>query len=49
VIHLSYVEGHSVDQVIKELNLSRRQYFYDLKDALDAMSHLVVMARHTPS
>ncbi len=46
VIHLSYVEGHSVDEVIKELNVSRRQYFYDLKDALDALANVLVTTRH---
>lgn len=48
VIHLSYVEGHSVDQVMKELNISRRQYFYDMKHSLDALANLLVTARHSP-
>jgi len=47
ILHLTYVEGHTVNQVIKELNVSRRQYFYDQKVALDALAHLLVAHQAT--
>jgi putative methionine-R-sulfoxide reductase with GAF domain len=47
ILHLTYVEGHTVNQVIKELNVSRRQYFYDQKVALDALAHLLVTRQAT--
>jgi ribose transport system permease protein len=47
ILHLTYVEGHTVNQVIKELNVSRRQYFYDQKVALDALAHLLVTHQTT--
>jgi ribose transport system permease protein len=43
ILRLTYVEGHAVDEVIKELCVSRRQYFYDLKGALDVLAHLLVV------
>jgi hypothetical protein len=43
ILHLTYVEGHTVNEVIKTLNISRRQYFYDQKVALEALAHLLVM------
>jgi ribose transport system permease protein len=48
ILHLTYVEGHTVNEVIKELNVSRRQYFYDQKIALEALAHLLVMRQATP-
>ena len=48
ILHLTYVEGHTVNEVIKELNVSRRQYFYDQKVALEALAHLLVMHQATP-
>jgi ribose transport system permease protein len=42
VLRLTYVESLTVNEVIKELNVSRRQYFYDQKVALDALAHLLV-------
>ncbi len=47
ILHLTYVEGHTVNEVIKELNVSRRQYFYDQKVALEALAHLLVMHQAT--
>jgi hypothetical protein len=44
ILRLTYVEDHTVDEVIKELTVSRRQYFYDLKDAIGALAHLLVRA-----
>jgi ribose transport system permease protein len=42
ILRLTYVEDLTVDEVIKELIVSRRQYFYDLKDAIGALAHLLV-------
>jgi ribose transport system permease protein len=45
VLHSTYVEDHTVDEVIKKLAVSRRQYFYDLKDAIGDLAHLLVCTR----
>jgi hypothetical protein len=42
ILHLTYVQGQTVNEVIKELNISRRQYFYDQKGALDTLAHILV-------
>ncbi|MFC1974947.1 GAF domain-containing protein [Chloroflexota bacterium] len=42
ILHFTYVEDLTVDEVTKELTVSRRQYFYDLKDAIGALAHLLV-------
>jgi ribose transport system permease protein len=42
ILRLTYVEGLTVNEVIKNLNVSRRQFFYDQKVALDALAHLLV-------
>jgi ribose/xylose/arabinose/galactoside ABC-type transport system permease subunit len=47
ILHLTYVEGRTVNQVIKELNVSRRQYFYDQKVALDALANRLVTRQAT--
>jgi len=47
VLRLTYVESLTVNEVIKELNVSRRQYFYDQKVALDALAHLLVARQAT--
>jgi ribose transport system permease protein len=47
ILHLTYVEGRTVNEVIKELNVSRRQYFYDQKVALDALADLLVTRQAT--
>jgi ribose transport system permease protein len=45
ILHLTYIEGHTVNEVTHALSISRRQYFYDLKDALDALAHLLIAHR----
>jgi ribose transport system permease protein len=47
LLRLTYVESLTVNEVIKELNVSRRQYFYDQKVALDALAHLLVARQVT--
>jgi len=38
ILYLTYVEEHVVDEITRELHISRRQYFYDLKEALEALA-----------
>ena len=42
ILHYTYVRGLSTDEAIAQLHVSRRQYFYDLKDALEAVVHLLI-------
>jgi hypothetical protein len=42
ILYLTYVENLTVDEAVKKLIISRRQYFYDLKDAIAALAHLLV-------
>ncbi len=42
VLQLTYVEEHAVDEIARELHISRRQYFYDLKEALEALADALV-------
>ncbi|MBN1220890.1 MAG: GAF domain-containing protein [Anaerolineae bacterium] len=42
ILRLTYLEDLTVDEAIKELTVSRRQYFYDLKDAIGTLAHLLV-------
>ncbi len=42
VLQLTYVEEHAVDEIARELHISRRQYFYDLKEALEVLADALV-------
>ncbi len=42
ILQLTYVEEHAVDEIARELHISRRQYFYDLKEALEALADALV-------
>jgi ribose/xylose/arabinose/galactoside ABC-type transport system permease subunit len=42
ILRLTYVEGLSSNDITKRLSISRRQYFYDLKEAIGALAHLLV-------
>jgi ribose transport system permease protein len=42
ILKLTYVEEHVVDEITRELHISRRQYFYDLKGALEALTDALV-------
>ena len=42
ILRLTYIEDLTVDEAIKKLTVSRRQYFYDLKDAVGALAHVLV-------
>ena len=42
LLEMAYVDGRSVDEITQELHISRRQYFYDLKQALEALADALV-------
>jgi hypothetical protein len=37
ILQLTYVEERQVDDIARELHMSRRQYFYDIKGAIEAL------------
>ncbi|MCC7206360.1 MAG: GAF domain-containing protein [Anaerolineae bacterium] len=41
----TYLDQKNVDAIIQDLGLSRRQYFYDLKEAVEAITHIVAGLR----
>jgi ribose transport system permease protein len=49
VLHLTYVEGLSIEKITEKLSISRRQYFYDQKDALQALVHVIINHKMTPA
>lgn len=42
ILKQTYLQQKNADAIILELGLSRRQYFYDLKEAIDAVAHYLV-------
>ncbi len=42
VLHLTYVEELPVEVITEHMSISRRQYFYDLKDALETVTHYII-------
>ncbi len=42
ILKQTYIQGQTVDQITENLSISRRQYFYDQKEALEAVTHLVI-------
>jgi ribose/xylose/arabinose/galactoside ABC-type transport system permease subunit len=49
VLHETYVNNLPVEEITKKLGISRRQYFYDLKNALEFVVHLIVNHEVSPS
>ena len=41
ILRQTYVDQKHVDAIIRDLGLSRRQYFYDLKEGIDAVTHYI--------
>ena len=41
ILRQTYVDQKHVDAIIHDLGLSRRQYFYDLKEGIDAVTHYI--------
>lgn len=46
ILQLTYVEERQVDEIVRELHMSRRQYFYDLKGAIEALVDNLVRNHH---
>ena len=46
ILQLTYVEERPVDDITRELHMSRRQYFYDLKGAIEALVDNLVRNHH---
>jgi ribose transport system permease protein len=42
ILQLTYVEERVVDEITRELHISRRQYFYDQKEALGMLADVLV-------
>ena len=42
ILYMTYVQEQAVDQILRMLHISRRQYFYDLKDSLEVLADLLV-------
>jgi len=45
ILKQTYIDQKNVDLIIHDLGLSRRQYFYDLKEVVDAVTHWLVTHR----
>ncbi|MHB8629703.1 MAG: ABC transporter permease subunit, partial [Aggregatilineales bacterium] len=48
ILKQTYTDQKPAELVINDLGLSRRQYFYDLKYAVDAVTHYVYAQRNSP-
>ena len=42
ILQLTYVQGRVADEITRELHISRRQYFYDQKEALETLADVLV-------
>jgi hypothetical protein len=42
ILELTYIQEHAVEQILRELHVSRRQYFYDLKDSIEVLADMLV-------
>jgi ribose/xylose/arabinose/galactoside ABC-type transport system permease subunit len=42
ILQLTYVQEQAVDQILRVLNISRRQYYYDLKDSIEVLADMLV-------
>lgn len=42
ILYLTYVEGLAVEEITDKLSISRRQYFYNLKEALEKVVHCIL-------
>jgi len=48
-LHLRYVQGKSIEEMAKQLNLSERQLYRRQRDALEAVATTLVRQLHLPS
>ena len=42
ILQLTYVQEQAVDQILHTLHISRRQYYYDLKDSIEILTDMLV-------
>ena len=42
ILNLTYVQEMAIDQIIRVMNISRRQYFYDLKDSIEILTDRLI-------
>lgn len=42
ILSLTYVQEQAVEQILQTLHISRRQYFYDLKDSIEVLADILV-------
>jgi ribose transport system permease protein len=47
ILQLTYVQELMVEEITRELHVSRRQYFYDLKEALEVLADALVRTHQT--
>ena len=47
ILQLTYVQELMVEEITRELHVSRRQYFYDLKEALEVLTDALVRSHQT--
>jgi ribose transport system permease protein len=45
ILRQTYIDQRNADNIIHDLGLSRRQYFYDLKEAIDGVTHYLFSQR----
>lgn len=46
ILQQTYVDGWTVEEITEKLSISRRQYFYNLKEALEEVVHFVLERDH---
>jgi ribose/xylose/arabinose/galactoside ABC-type transport system permease subunit len=46
ILQQTYVEGLAVEEITVKLSVSRRQYFYNLKEALEEVVHFILEREH---
>ncbi|HVM70419.1 MAG TPA: GAF domain-containing protein [Anaerolineales bacterium] len=49
VLQLTYIQEQAVDQIVRATHISRRQYFYDLKDSIEILSDMLIRDRYQAS
>jgi hypothetical protein len=42
ILSLTYIQEQAVEQILQTLHISRRQYFYDLKDSIEVLADNLV-------
>jgi ribose/xylose/arabinose/galactoside ABC-type transport system permease subunit len=46
ILQLTYIQERAVDQIVRETHISRRQYFYDLKNSIEILSDMLIRDRY---